>query len=47
MPDKEMPGFMKVAAEGVEQQTAKGDTINRMAGELLRQGIDIQGNGHG
>ena len=45
MPDKEMPGFMKVAAEGVEQQTAKGDTINRMAGELLRQGIDIRGKG--
>ena len=39
MPDKQMPDFMKVAAEGVEQQTAKGDSINQMAGELLRQGI--------
>jgi hypothetical protein len=45
MPDKQMPGFMKVAAEGVEQQTAQGDTINKMAGELLRQGIDIRGMG--
>jgi hypothetical protein len=45
MPDKEMPGFMKVAAEGVEQQTAKGDSINQMAGQLLRQGIDIRGMG--
>ena len=45
MPDKEMPNFMKVAAEGVEQQTAKGDTINQMAGALLRQGINIQGMG--
>jgi hypothetical protein len=36
---------MKVAAEGVEQQTAKGDTINKMAGELLRQGLDIRGMG--
>ena len=43
MPDKQMPDFMKVAAEGVEQQTAKGDTINQMAGELLRQGLDIRG----
>ena len=45
MPDKQMPDFMKVAAEGVEQQTARGDTINQMAGELLRQGINIQGMG--
>ncbi len=45
MPDKQMPDFMKVAAEGVEQQTAKGDSINQMAGQLLRQGIDIQGMG--
>ena len=45
MPDKEMPNFMKVAAEGVEQQTAKGDTINQMAGELIRQGIDTRGLG--
>ena len=45
MPDKEMPNFMKVAAEGVEQQTAQGDTINIMAGELMRQGIDIRGKG--
>ena len=45
MPDKEMPNFMKVAAEGVEQQTAKGDTINQMAGALLRQGVNIQGMG--
>jgi hypothetical protein len=45
MPDKQMPDFMKVAAEGVEQQTAKGDTINQMAGELLRQGVNIQGMG--
>jgi hypothetical protein len=45
MPDKQMPDFMKVAAEGVEQQTAKGDSINQMAGELLRQGINIQGMG--
>jgi hypothetical protein len=45
MPDKQMPDFMKVAAEGVEQQTAKGDSINKMAGQLLRQGINIQGMG--
>jgi hypothetical protein len=45
MPDKEMPNFMKVAAEGVEQQTAKGDTINQMAGELMRQGVDTRGMG--
>jgi hypothetical protein len=45
MPDKQMPDFMKVAAEGVEQQTAKGDSINQMAGQLLRQGIDIRGMG--
>ena len=45
MPDKQMPNFMKVAAEGVEQQTAQGDSINQMAGELLRQGINIQGMG--
>jgi hypothetical protein len=45
MPDNKMPDFMKVAAEGVEQQTAKGDSINQMAGELLRQGINIQGMG--
>jgi len=45
MPDKQMPDFMKVAAEGVEQQTAKGDSINQMAGELLRQGINIRGMG--
>jgi hypothetical protein len=45
MPDKQMPDFMKVAAEGVEQQTAKGDSINQMAGELMRQGINIQGMG--
>ena len=45
MPDKQMPDFMKVAAEGVEQQTAKGDTINQMAGELIRQGIDTRGLG--
>ena len=45
MPDKQMPDFMKVAAEGVEQQTAQGDSINQMAGELLRQGINIQGMG--
>ena len=45
MPDKQMPDFMKVAAEGVEQQTAQGDSINKMAGELMRQGINIQGMG--
>jgi len=45
MPDKEMPNFMKVAAEGVEQQTAKGDSINQMAGELMRQGVDTRGMG--
>ena len=45
MPDKQMPDFMKVAAEGVEQQTAKGDSINQMAGQLMRQGINIQGMG--
>jgi len=45
MPDKQMPDFMKVAAEGVEQQTAKGDSINKMAGQLMRQGIDIRGMG--
>lgn len=42
-PDKDMPKFMKVAAEGVEQETAKGDTISIMAGELMRQGIDTRG----
>ena len=41
MPDKQMPDFMKVAAEGVEQQISQGgDTISIMAGELLRQGFD-------
>jgi hypothetical protein len=41
MPDKQMPDFMKVAAEGVEQQISQGgDTISTMAGELLRQGFD-------
>ena len=45
MPDKQMPDFMKVAAEGVEQQTAQGDSVNKMAGELMRQGINIQGMG--
>ncbi len=45
MPDKQMPDFMKVAAEDVEQQTAQGDSINKMAGELMRQGINIQGMG--
>ena len=42
-PDKDMPDFMKVAAEGVERETAQGDTINIMAGELMRQGIDTRG----
>ena len=44
-PDKDMPDFMKVAAEGVERETAQGDTINIMAGELMRQGIDTRGMG--
>jgi hypothetical protein len=41
-PDKEMPDFMKVAAEGVEEETqmASGDTYNIMAGELLREGFN-------
>jgi len=41
--DKDMPGFMKAAKAGVEQDMAKGDTINNMAGALIRQGVDIQG----
>ena len=44
-PDKDMPDFMKVAAEGVEKETAQGDTINIMAGELMRQGVDTRGMG--
>jgi len=44
-PDKDMPDFMKVAAEGVEKETAQGDTVNIMAGELMRQGIDTRGMG--
>ena len=41
--DKDMPGFMKAAQAGVEQDMAKGDTINNMAGALIRQGVDVQG----
>ena len=41
-PDKEMPDFMKVAAEGLQEETqmAESDTYNIMAGELLRQGFN-------
>jgi hypothetical protein len=41
--DKDMPGFMKAAQAGIKQEMAKGDTINNMAGALIRQGVDIQG----
>ena len=41
--DEDMPGFMKAAKAGVEQDMAKGDTINNMAGALIRQGVDVQG----
>ena len=41
--ENDTPGFMKAAKAGVDQDMAQGDTINNMAGALMRQGVDVQG----
>lgn len=38
-PDKDMPSFMKSATKNLDKM-AQSDTINIMAGELIRQGFD-------
>ena len=41
--DEDMPEFMKAAKAGVDKRIAQGDSINVMAGALMRQGVDVQG----
>jgi len=41
--DKDMPGFMKAAQSEVQKEITQGDSINVMAGALMRQGVDVQG----
>ena len=41
--DEDMPEFMKAAKAGVDKEIAQGDSINVMAGALMRQGVDVQG----
>ena len=41
--DKDMPGFMKAAQAEVQKDMVQGDSINVMAGALMRQGVDVQG----
>ena len=41
--EDETPGYMKAAEAGVDQDMAQMDTINNMAGALMRQGVDASG----
>ena len=41
--DEDMPEFMKAAKAGVDKRIAQGDSINVMAGALMREGVDVRG----